>query len=142
MEDYQDKKVLYTIIKYVGAFLLCSILTWLFLLVNNIFAKTELVDIYRTLADAFTFSGLLPILVCILIALTNEGSLDAIGWMLKRFAKTLIPLGNKSDETYEEYKSRRKKVTGFSFMIYVGLAFLITGIVFIVLFYQVYEPLG
>lgn len=140
MEGFEERSIGKTIFKYAIAFLLCTGLTWLFLLVNHIFEKEELVDIYRVLADAFTFSGLLPILVCALIALANEGALDALGWALKRMIKTLIPMANKSDETYLEYKENRKKVSGFSFLVFTGLAFLIVGIVFIILFYQVYTP--
>ncbi len=140
MNDFNEQgTVKKQIIKYISAIFVCSLMTVLFLLINHYFDKTELVEKYKILADAFSLAGLLPILVCALIALSNHGAFDSLAWMMKRFFKTLIPLSNKSDESYADYKARRKSVTGFSFIIYVGLVFLAVGIVFIVLFYGVYE---
>ena len=133
-----DDRIKKTIIKYGAAILLDSMLTLLFLLINNVFSKTELVDIYRIIADAFTFSGLLTILITILIAVSNEGALDAVIWMFKRLGKALIPMANRKDETYADFKANRKKTTGYLFLLWVGLGFLVVGVVFVILFFRVY----
>ena len=85
------------IIKYSVTGLICALLTVLFLLLNNYFVKEELVDKYRILSDAFTFPGILTICVGLLVFLSNAGALDAIGWMLKRLGKMLIPFANRKD---------------------------------------------
>lgn len=136
MEEKNIKKELF---KYGAAIIFDSTLTMLFLLLHNVFSKTELVDIYRIIADAFTFSGLISVSIAILIAVSNEGGLDAVIWMFKRLGRSLIPMANRKDETYADFKATRKRTTGYSFILWVGLSFLMVGVVFVVLFFQVYQ---
>ncbi|MCR5564432.1 MAG: DUF3899 domain-containing protein [Gammaproteobacteria bacterium] len=137
MEEKRTVKVY--ILKYSITVFICAFLTVLFLLLNNYFVKDTLVEKYRVLADAFTFSGLFTVLVGCLVFISNAGGLDAIGWMLKRLFKGLIPLANRTDQTYQEYKESRKRVSGYGFLFIVGGVFLVVGIVFIILFFKVYQ---
>ena len=97
-----------------------------------------LVDQYRLLTDAFTIPGITFILLGCLVALSNEGALSAIGWMLKRMFKFLNPFSDKNIEKYSEYVANKKRVTGYSFLFYTGILFSAISVVFLILFYSVY----
>lgn len=106
---------------------------------HDFYEETELENKYKILSDAFTIPGVTYIMLGLLVALSNEGSLSAIGYMLKRCFKMLIPFSNKDNEKYADYVANRKRVEGYSFLFYTGLLFLIVAIVFIFLFYSVYS---
>ena len=134
-----NSQVKSNLIKY-GISVVTALLISVFILWGRDFWNvTELVDKYHILSDAFFFPGILYILFGILLALANEGSLDAIGFMLKRCFQLLNPFSKKEFEKYSDYVAKRKKVTGYSFLFFVGLAFLAVGIAFTVLFYSVYS---
>ena len=127
------------IICYVACFLVNGLLTLGLLLLRDIFHVTDKALLYRYLADSFTITGVFSVSIAILVALSNQGSLSALGYMLKRLGKALIPFSKKDDMTYYEYLETRKKVSGYGFIFWTGLVFLLVAIVFVVLFYQVYE---
>ena len=125
------KKYLITVL--VGAIFVVTAL-WL----RDFTELTEKVDIYKALADAFSIPGVIFPMVALLIVLTNEGSLTAVGWMVKRAVNLLIPLSKKEFTSYREYYENRKKITGFSFILFVGLGYLLIAIIFTILFFTVY----
>ena len=89
------------------------------------------------LADSFTIPGLIYVLLGLLIMLTNKGSLDALGYMVKRAVKMLVPMSKKDNMTYAEYKETKKGIHGYGFLFYIGAVVTTVGIVFTILFYQV-----
>ena len=135
----EDKPIKNKVIVYVIAFVVNGLITLGLLALRHIFTVTDKVLLYKYIADSFTITGLFPMLLAALIALSNEGSLDALGYMLKRLGKALIPFSKKDDLTYREYLQTRKRVRGYGFLFWVGLAYFIVAIIFIVLFFQVYE---
>ena len=46
---------------------------------------------YRILCDAFTVPGLMLVLIAALVALSNEGSFDALGYAVRYTVRRLIP---------------------------------------------------
>ena len=46
---------------------------------------------YRILCDAFTVPGLMLVLIAALVALSNEGSFDALGYVVRYTVRRLIP---------------------------------------------------
>lgn len=104
---------------------------------HNLYGTTDLAKRYKIIADAFTVPGVLFLCLGLLIALSNQGSLSAIGYMLKRLGKMLIPFSKKEHETYQDYVSKREPVSGYSFIIYSGLVFLVIAIIYTILFYTV-----
>ena len=93
-------------------------------------------EFYRAWCDSFTISGLLSVLFTVLIFLVNQGSLTALGYMLKRLVKSLIPFSKKDNLTFYEYQQSRKKLSGYLCLLWVGLVFFAVGMVFLVLFYN------
>lgn len=103
------------------------------------------VERYRILADAFSVPGMLLVLFGALVWVSGEGIFDGIGYALNRFGSMFVPMHKKSAQhlTYYDYvmAKRGKKAHGYSFMFFVGLAFIAVSIVFIVLHESVYVPL-
>ena len=93
-------------------------------------------EFYLAWCDSFTIPGLLSILFTALIFLVNQGSLTALGYMLKRLVKSLIPFSKKDNLTFYEYQQSRKKLSGYLCLLWVGLVFFAVGMVFLVLFYN------
>ena len=106
---------------------------------HGFWEENELAIKYKILCDAFTIPGALFILLGCLVALSNEGALSSIGWMFKRMFKMLNPFANKDVEKYSEYMENRKKVSGYSFLFFTGLLFMLVSVVFLILFYSVYS---
>ena len=108
-----------------------------YLSLRDFIKETELKEKYRMLADSFTIPGLIYVLLGLLIMLTNKGSLDALGYMVKRAVKMLVPMSKKDNMTYAEYKETKKGIHGYGFLFYIGAVVTAVGIVFTILFYQV-----
>lgn len=134
-------RILTELIKYAIAFAIMTGFLFLILGLRNYFTESlDLVTKFRYLTDAFTLPGALFILVATLVFLTNQGSLTALTWALKRFVRMLIPgMGLKNNQTYYEYVESRKKIAGYLFILISGAIFFIVGMVFLILFYTNYK---
>lgn len=103
-----------------------------------------LLDRYRILSDTFIVPGMLLLMAAALVLVSNNGAFDGIGFALSRTICRLIPgraLSSKH-ETYGEYLERKhgeKRITGYSCLVVVGAVFLAIGLVFMFLFYRVYQ---
>ena len=131
------KETVKIIIKYAIASIIAVCFVLLNLSLRDFFKETELKEKYRMLADSFTIPGLIYVLLGLLIMLTNKGSLDALGYMVKRAVKMLVPMSKKYNMTYAEYKETKKGIHGYGFLFYIGAVVTAGGIVFTILFYQV-----
>ena len=67
------------------------------------------VERYRILCDAFTVPGLMLVLIAALVALSNEGSFDALGYAVRYTVRRLIPGAGLRQETYGEFVERRRE---------------------------------
>lgn len=131
------KETVKIIIKYAIASIIAVCFVLLNLSLRDFFKETELKEKYRMLADSFTIPGLIYVLLGLLIMLTNKGSLDALGYMVRRAVKMLVPMSKKDNMTYAEYKETKKGIHGYGFLFYIGAVVTAVGIVFTILFYQV-----
>ena len=130
------KETVKIIIKYAIASIIAACFVLLNLSLRDFFKETELKEKYRMLADSFTIPGLIYVLLGLLIMLTNKGSLDALGYMVKRAVKMLVPMSKKDNMTYAEYKETKKGIHGYGFLFYIGAVVTAVGIVFTILFYH------
>ena len=131
------KETVKIIIKYAIASIIAVCFVLLNLSLRDFFKETELKEKYRMLADSFTIPGLIYVLLGLLIMLTNKGSLDALGYMVKRAVKMLVPMSKKDNMTYAEYKETKKGIHGYGFLFYIGAVVTAVCIDFTILFYQV-----
>ncbi|MCM1057953.1 MAG: DUF3899 domain-containing protein [Firmicutes bacterium] len=128
-------------IKYLITFLACGTLTYLYIALRD-FAQAELIEQYRMLCDAFLLSGLLPVLLGLLLALSNAGALDGISYLVGRAVRMLIPGSKRKEERFFDYVERKRdsSVRGYGFLFMAGGCFLAVSMVFYFLFYNLYTP--
>ena len=106
------------------------------------FSKAVVMDQYRYLSDAFTIPGVLLIMFGGMVWVSNMGALDGLAFSLRFIAYSLIP-GKRAQrsESYGDYvmRKREKQVKGYGFLFISGLISLAISLVFVVLFYSLYE---
>ncbi len=139
MEE-KNKRRLSVLIKYLVSLVVGALFVVMVLFIENYFSATETIERYKILSDAFTFAGVLLILFAALVFISSKGGFDGIGYSLSRLVKMLIPFANRSDETYAQYKERKraKGITkGYSCVFFSGLAYFAVSIVFLILYYNV-----
>ncbi len=133
-----------TLRKYLITTAIAGLSTVAILSLRDYWSVTEAVDKYRILADAFTVPGVILMMVSILIWLSSDGQFDGLSYAFRYAGKMLLPFLQKKNEheTYYDYKRSRegKRLHGFSFLFFVGLAFVLIAIVFVWLHSTVYVP--
>lgn len=130
------------LLKYGISALICVAIVLGYTLGGNL-ADRDLVDVYRLLSDAFTLPALLFLFSGTLVWLSNQGSLDAIGYLLTAVVRFLIPGGALKHEKYGDYVARRreKNVIGYGFLFIVGLICMAGALVFTWLYFQQHGPI-
>ena len=95
----------------------------------------------QILADAFFVSGILMTLFAGMMYVSSEGALIGIGYALRYTLLTFIPGGRSRQEMYKDYRERKmeaiKKSTDHC-VLFVGLAFLAIGLIFMAIWYLKY----
>ena len=102
---------------------------------------TTLVEWYRILCDAFTIPGLVLLMFGCLMSLSNAGAMDGLGYVVVNGFRMLIPGAATKMERYKEYLERRResRVRGYGFLYVVGAGCMAISLVFMVLFYGIYN---
>ena len=105
------------------------------------FGNLELVEKYRVLVDGISLPGMFMIFMAALFSMNNLGALDSITYLLKYGIRALLPGAFGEMEHYLDYvEARREKhVKGYKFLYVVGLAFIAVSLIFLALFYSVFE---
>jgi hypothetical protein len=101
------------------------------------------VEFYRILCNGFFVPGILLILVYFLVRISGAGGFDGISYAFYIVFVRFIPSKSKNVMKYGDYKNakieKRKGRSSVIFLFFVGLAFCLISIVFLILFYQVYD---
>lgn len=125
------------LVKYIVCFAVASLITIAVFWYKGFFAHSLAVNI-QILADGFSVSGLLLSLFAGMMFISGEGALIGIGFVLRNVVLAFIPLGRLRHEKYADYRERKmkelKKATDHA-VLWTGLLFLVTGIVFSVIWY-------
>ena len=98
-------------------------------------------DLSMVLCDAFFVPGMLTLLVGLLMWVSSEGGLDAMGYLGSCLVKILLPGRHGTLEPYGDYVMRKResrKKGGMGFLCLIGLAFLVIAFAFWGLFYANY----
>ncbi len=127
-----------TLLKYGITFSLAALLTAAGLKLNGYTGSLPPSEKYRILCDAFTIPGVMLMMLCALVALANEGSLDALSYAVRYAVRRLVPGNGGQKETYAEYLERKRtqRVRGYSFLFWVAIVFLAAAAVFLILFFK------
>ena len=104
------------------------------------FGAQTTVDKYKILCDAFTIPGLLMLMFAAMLSISNEGGLDGISYLVKQGFRMLTFRGI-SQEKYLDYVQHRRenRLTGYGFLYIVGAAFMVIALIFMALFYTLYN---
>lgn len=131
-----SNRVKANLIKY-GSCTVVTVLLMLAYLLPRDFPGAGLQDQYRMLCDAFFIPGILLILAGALVWVSGEGAFNGISYCLRVAAYALIP-GKRKDayENYGDYveRKRQKKVGGYGFLFYYGMAVMALSLVFLALY--------
>ncbi len=104
-------------------------------------SATSAVDWYLILCDAFTIPGLLFLMLGCMMTLSSQGALDGVTYVLKNAIRMLIPGAALKAERYYEYveHKRANRAKGFGFLYITGLVCMAFSLVFMILFYSIYQ---
>lgn len=137
----QENKSL--LIKYIICFGVAALITVMVFWIQGFFTDSAAINI-QILSDGFTVSGVLFVLFGGMLYVSEEGALLGIGFVLRNIALAFIPMGRMKHEKYADYRERKmseRKKSGDHAILFVGLAFLLIGIVFTVIYYvKFYTP--
>lgn len=123
--------------KYLACFGVAIVIAFLVIWIRGFFtddAKTNM----TILCDAFSVSGILLLLFSGLMFVSSEGAFLGIGYALKRAVRVFVPVINRKEETYAEYRERKtgkEKKKGDSCIFFTGLFFLLVGLIFMLIWY-------
>ena len=126
------------IIKYSISLVIGAALVLLFLDLNGFYLAETMLEKYKLIADAFTIPGVIFIMVGALVWVSTTGFFDILSYALGRAARSLIPGGAaKEAESFHDYKARKvdARFSGYAFILYTGLLFLVVSIIFTILFF-------
>ena len=130
-------KVRSLLIKYGCCAVFVGLMAWGIVSTRD-FSEGGLETFYRYWSDAFFIPGILLILSGLLMFVANEGSFDAVGYLMRSVLRKLLPGDRFGHETYAEYveHKREKKITGYGFLFIAGAVSVAVSTVFLVLYYQ------
>lgn len=97
---------------------------------------------YLILCNAFTIPGVVLSLGAALVAIYNTGLFTGLTYGLRGLKDMFLPFLQQKYVPYREYRKQKmeKKITGYSFILFTGLAFMALAIYFLIRFYSVYVP--
>lgn len=133
-----NEKVVYYLKRYIPAFAIMGVATWLILSLRG-YSGADAPDVrYLNLADSFTIPAVIMLMVGLLAWISTTGCFDMFSYGISRAKESLIPSVNKQkDEKFYDYKVRKDKsrIKGYSFLFISGGVYFIPAIVFNVLYY-------
>lgn len=121
---------------YVITFVVGAVMALGVLLIDNAFsADLSALERVRFLSDAFFVPGALIFCVGMMIFVSGKGALDALTYSLQFLRRELFL--KKKMEAFADYKARKaEKKTPYRFLLRIGLAYLLLGLLFTVIYLQ------
>ena len=91
-------------------------------------------DRYRILSNAFTIPGVVLMVMAALIFVYNTGLFTGLTYGLRGLKDMFLPFLRQEYVPYREYRKKKmeKKVKGYSFIFFVGLAFFLVSVYFLI----------
>lgn len=126
-------------LKYLIPFLLCAVAAILILVGKSSFAKSGK-PLMGDLCDAFAVPGMIMTCFALLVFATNGGSFDMLAFgVIKLFDLFKRDLTKVKYRTFYDYRQAQKdKKRPFAYLIIVGGAFLLVGVVFLLVYNYAY----
>lgn len=97
--------------------------------------------LYLALVDAFSISGLIMVLFFLLTFFAEKGAFDMLAYSIQVAFYTVFYKNlrdSKLPKSYAEYKEMKygKEKTSVSYMLYVGLIFMVIGLLLLIPYYN------
>ena len=92
----------------------------------------------QILADGFFVSGILMTMFAGFLYVASEGALIGISYVLRNVVLAFMPMGRLKHEKYSQYRERKlsgRTESNNSYVLIVGLIFLLIGIIFTGIWY-------
>ena len=128
--------------KYGSTAALALVLIWIYCSTRDLFLQSPM-ERWRILCDAFTLPGLTYIMVGFLMMIANEGFFDMLSYACSKAVGMFLPGRGFADdcEDYYEYAQRKKekRVSGYGFLFVVGGILMAFALLFLFLFYRLYN---
>ena len=138
-----EKKSL--LIKYLVCFFVASAIAFIVIWIKGFFTSSVAVNV-QIWADAFFVSGILLTLFAGMLFVSGEGALIGIGFVLRNVVLAFIPMGRAKHELYADYRARKlseAKERKYSFVLVIGLLFLLVGLILTGVWYaKFFNPPG
>lgn len=115
---------------------IASVMAFLVMLARNIFAVTETYEIMKALCDGFFVAGILVLSFGLLVVASNGGTFDMVKYgVFSLFAVFMKDVTKRKYRTFYDYrKAMQENKRSFSYLIIVGVAFMIIAVVFLLLY--------
>lgn len=128
------------LIRYGVCAVVATALLFLILQLNGFWKLTEPQDRLRVLCDAFSIPGALLILASGLVFARNAGAFNGLFYGLRTAKEIFLPFLPHEHVKYQEYLKKReeKRIKGYGFIFFTGLAFLTVGMILLVIFHVKY----
>ncbi len=128
------------LIRYGGCFAIGIALVFLLLSLNHYWSLPLGPERMKVLCDAFTLPGMLLCLIAALIFVLNAGAFNGLFYGLRTAKEILLPFLPHEYIKYRDYieKRKAKRVSGYGFILHVGLVLLAVAIVLIIRFNALY----
>ncbi|HEY8390058.1 MAG TPA: DUF3899 domain-containing protein [Clostridia bacterium] len=124
------------ILKYVITFSIGGCFSFLAFFRQNLFEKSNLLDIFEILSNGFLLAGIIIFGLGSLIFVSNEGAFDIFVFGFKNFFSLFNREKRETRQTYFEYRQERSnKKTSFLFLLFVGGFYLLLSALFVILFF-------
>ena len=116
------------------------ILIWIYCSSRNLSLQSAM-ERWRILCDACTIPGVTYVMIGFLVMIANEGFFDMLGYAASKALNLFIPGRAYDGEKYYDYvqRKREKRATGFGFLFVVGGALLALAMLFMYLFFRLYN---
>ena len=126
------------VLKYLIPVLICATVLMVILISRGSFVKTGK-TLILDLCDAFTVPGAVMLCFGLLVLATNGGTFDMLAFGVRKFFDLFRKdLTKVKYRTFYDYRQAQKeKKRSFFHFVIVGSAFLLVGIVFLIVYYRI-----
>lgn len=137
-----SNRVKVNLAKYGISSAIALLLVWVYCSSRNLMLQSAM-ERWRILCDAFTIPGLTYIMIGFLMMIANEGFFDMLSYAASKAAGMFLPGRgfSEKEEKYYDYVQRKRgsRVHGFGFLFVVGCVLMAFALVFMFLFYRLYN---
>lgn len=124
--------------KYLITITIGLVISFLIMLLKNIFNQDNVKDVMHILCDSFFASGVFIAGYGLLVVASNGGTFDMFVYGISKFVNMFRKNMNKEKhKTYYEYKQAKaeKPKNEFWYLVLIGVGFILISLIFLIFYY-------